>query len=412
MQGTYSGREKMDLAMKAEDVAFRDEVRAFLKENLTEDLKAHARLTPGILSDQDLRVEWTKILHKQGWSAPSWPKEYGGPGWNVMQRFIWASECAAAGAPQGSNMGLSMVGPTLMGHGTPEQRAKYLPPILSGDDWWCQGYSEPGSGSDLASLQCRAVSDGDDYIVNGTKLWTTGAHQSNKMFLLVRTDPDAKKQEGISFLLIDDFQAKGIKVDPIITLAGDHEVNQVFFDDVRVPKANRVGAENNGWTVAKYLLEFERGGAAHGANLRNALNRLRRIAGMESSGDGAKLIDDPDFRRKIEETEVQVTAVEFTEHRIMSQLSNGQNPGAAASMIKLTGADTNQRITELAVEAISYYAQPDVMEARTWGSNVAPVGPDHTLMVMPKFLNTRAQTIFGGSNEVQHNIMAKAVLGL
>ena len=403
----------MDLAMKAEDVAFRDEVRAFLKENLTDELKAHARLTPGILSDQDLRVEWTKILHKRGWSAPSWPKEHGGPGWNVMQRFIWASECAAAGAPHGSNMGLAMVGPTLMGHGTPEQRAKYLPAILSGDDWWCQGYSEPGSGSDLASLQCRADSDGDDYIINGTKLWTTGAHQSNKMFLLVRTDPNApKKQEGISFLLIDDFQAKGIKVDPIITLAGDHEVNQVFFDDVRVPKANRVGAENNGWTVAKYLLEFERGGAAHGANLRNSLNKLKVMAAAERSDNGEKLSDDPAFARKIAETDVEVTAVEYTEHRIMSQLSNGQNPGAAASMIKLRGSDTNQKITELGMEAIAYYAEPHVLEARNWGSNVPPVGPDHALMVMPKYLNTRAQTIFGGSNEVQRGIMAKAVLGL
>jgi alkylation response protein AidB-like acyl-CoA dehydrogenase len=402
----------MDLAMRPEDVAFRDEVRAFLDAELTDDLKARAKLTPGILAEQDLRVEWLKRLYKRGWAAPSWPKEYGGPGWNVMQRFIWASECAAAGAPVGSNMGLSMVGPTLMGHGTAEQKAYYLPRILKGEDWWCQGYSEPGSGSDLASLQCRAVADGDDYVINGTKLWTTGAHQSNKMFCLVRTDPSAKPQEGISFILIDDFQAKGIKVDPIITLAGDHEVNQVFFDDVRVPKKNLVGKENNGWTVAKYLLEFERGGAAHGAGLRNALNRLRTIATTEHSGDGSRLIDDEAFRRKIEETEVQVTAVEFTEHRIMSQLSNGQNPGAAASMIKLTGADTNQRITELAVEAIAYYAEPDVMEARNWGSNVAPVGPDHTLMVMPKYLNTRAQTIFGGSNEVQHNIMAKAVLGL
>lgn len=402
----------MDLAMKPEDVAFRDEVRAFLKESLTEDLKAHARLTPGILADQDLRAEWLKRLYKRGWAAPSWPKEYGGAGFNVMQRFIWASECAAAGAPAGSNMGLSMVGPTLMGHGTAEQKAHYLPRILDGTDWWCQGYSEPGSGSDLASLQCRAVSDGEDYIINGTKLWTTGAHQSNKMFCLVRTDPGAKPQEGISFILIDDFPAKGITIDPIITLAGDHEVNQVFFDDVRVPKKNRVGAENNGWTVAKYLLEFERGGTAHGAALKNALNKLRVLAARERDGDGQKLIDDPAFRRKVDEVEVEVTSVEFTEHRIMSRLSNGQNPGAAASIIKLKGADTNQKITELGVEAIAYYAQPDVIEARIWGSNTKPVGPDHTLMAMPKYLNTRAQTIFGGSNEVQRNIMAKAVLGL
>ncbi len=402
----------MDLAMRAEDVAFRDEVRAFLDENLTEDLKAHARLTPGILADHDLRVEWLKRLHKRGWSAPSWPKEYGGPGWNVMQRFIFASECAAAGAPISSNMGLSMVGPTLMGHGRKDQKDHYLPRILSGEDWWCQGYSEPGSGSDLASLQTRAVADGDDYVINGTKLWTTGAHIANKMFCLVRTDPKAKPQEGISFILIDDMSAPGIKVEPIITLAGDHEVNQVFFDDVRVPKKNLVGAENNGWTVAKYLLEFERGGSAHGANLRNGLNRLRRIASDERSSDGARLIDDPAFRRKIDETDVEVTAVEFTEHRIMSALSNGQNPGAASSIIKTRGTETNQKITELAIEAIAYYAGPHVVEARIWGSNVAPVGPEHALMPMAKYLNTRASSIYGGSNEVQRNIMAKAVLGL
>jgi alkylation response protein AidB-like acyl-CoA dehydrogenase len=402
----------MDLAMRPEDVAFRDEVRAFLNDNLTEELRAHARLTPGILADHDLRVEWLKRLHKRGWSAPSWPVEYGGPGWTVMQRFIFASECAAAGTPISSNMGLSMVGPTLMGHGRDDQKAYYLPRILSGEDWWCQGYSEPGSGSDLASLQTRAVPDGDDYVVNGTKIWTTGAHISNKMFCLVRTDPSAKPQQGISFILIDDMKAKGITVEPIITLAGDHEVNQVFFDDVRVPKKNRVGAENNGWTVAKYLLEFERGGSAHGANLRNAIDRLKKMAEAERSGDGAKLLDDPAFRRKVDETDVEVTAVEFTEHRIMSALSSGQNPGAASSIIKTRGTETNQKITELAVEAIAYYAGPHLMESRNWGSNVPPVGPGHALMVMPKYLNTRASSIYGGSNEVQRNIMAKAVLGL
>ncbi len=401
----------MDLAMKPEEAAFRDEVRAFLDEKLTDQLKAHARLTSGILTDHPLRVEWLKTLNAQGWAAPSWPKEFGGTGWTVMQKFIFASECAAAGAPGLSSMGLSMVGPTLMGHGTDEQRAKYLPKILDGTHWWCQGYSEPGSGSDLASLQTKAVSDGDDYIINGTKIWTTGAHFANHMFCLVRTSSEGKKQEGISFIVFP-MDLPGISVEPIITISGDHEVNQVFFDDVRVPKANRIGEENNGWTVAKYLLEFERGGSAHGANLRNALNRLKSIAGQEvSDGEGA-LIDDPAFRRKVDEAEVEVTAVEFTEHRIMSSLSSGQNPGAAASMIKLRGSTMTQTITELGVEAISHYIAPHVMEARTWGSNVAPVGPDHTLMVVPKYMNGRANTIFGGSNEVQRNIMAKAVLGL
>jgi alkylation response protein AidB-like acyl-CoA dehydrogenase len=402
----------MDLAMRPEDVAFRDEVRAFLDANLTDDLKAQARLTPGILAEHELRLEWLRRLNARGWAAPAWPRQYGGTGWNVMQRFIFASECAAADAPTVSSMGLVMVGPTLMGHGTDEQKAYYLPRILSGEDWWCQGYSEPGSGSDLASLQTRAVADGDDYVLNGTKIWTTGAHVSNKMFCLVRTDPKAKPQEGISFILIDDMSAPGIKVEPIITLAGDHEVNQVFFDDVRVPRKNLVGAENNGWTVAKYLLEFERGGTAHGANLRNALNRLKTIAGAERSGDGARLIDDASFRRKIDETDVEVTAVEFTEHRIMSALSSGQNPGATSSIIKTRGTETHQKITELTVEAIAYYAGPHVLEARIWGSNVPPVGPEHALMAVPKYLNTRASSIYGGSNEIQRNIMAKAVLGL
>lgn len=401
----------MDLAMKPEEAAFRDEVVAFLNDNLTEDLKAHARLTSGILTDHPLRKAWLEILNARGWAAPSWPKEYGGTGWSVMQKFIFASECAKAGAPTVSSMGLSMVGPTLMGHGTDEQKAHYLPRILSGEDWWCQGYSEPGSGSDLASLQTKAVSDGDDYIINGTKIWTTGAHVANNMFCLVRTSSDGKKQDGISFILFP-MDLPGIKVEPIITISGDHEVNQVFFDDVRVPKANRVGAENNGWTVAKYLLEFERGGAAHGANLRNALNRLKRIAGEERSDGDTALIDDEAFSRRIAEAEVEVTAIEFTEHRIMSALSAGQNPGAASSMIKLRGSSMTQTITEMGVEAISYYMAPHVLEARSWGSNVKPVGPDHTLMVVPKFLNARANTIFGGSNEVQKNIMSKAVLGL
>jgi len=401
----------VDLEMKPEEAAFRDEVRSFLADNLTEDLKAHARLTSGILVDHPLRKEWLQILNARGWAAPSWPAEFGGTGWTVMQKFIFASECARAGSPGVASMGLSMVGPTLMGHGTDEQRAHYLPRILSGEDWWCQGYSEPGSGSDLASLQTKAVSDGDDYIINGTKIWTTGAHVANNMFCLVRTSSEGKRQQGISFILFP-MDLPGISVEPIITISGDHEVNQVFFDDVRVPKANRVGAENNGWTVAKYLLEFERGGSAHGANLRNALNRLKNIASQEIAGGDGTLLDDEAFRRKVDAAEVEVTAVEFTEHRIMSALSSGQNPGAASSMIKLRGSTMTQTITELGVEAIAHYAAPHVMEARTWGSNVAPVGPAHTLMVVPKYMNGRANTIFGGSNEVQRNIMAKAVLGL
>jgi alkylation response protein AidB-like acyl-CoA dehydrogenase len=400
----------MDMSFSPEELAFRDEVRTFIADNYPKDLKS--RRTRGEMTKEDI-LAWHRILYKKGWVVPHWPVEYGGTGWTITQRYIWNEENARAETQPLLPFGLSMVGPVIFNYGNEEQKKRFLPGILSGDDWWCQGYSEPGAGSDLASLRTRAVLDGDHYVVNGGKTWTTLAQYADWMFCLVRTNPNAeKKQQGISFILIDDFHAKGIKVDPIITLAGDHEVNQVFFDDVRVPKKNLVGEENNGWTVAKYLLEFERGGAAHGANLRNSLNKLKVVAGTEHSSDGTRLIDDPAFRRKLDETDVEVTAVEFTEHRIMASLSNGQNPGAAASIIKLRGADTSQKITELGVEAIAFYAEPDVMEARTWGSNVAPVGPDHALMVMPKYLNTRATSIFGGSNEVQRNIMAKAVLGL
>ena len=245
----------MNLDLTTEDSEFRSEVRAFLRDNLTEELSNAGRLVTSVFIEPQFSLPWQKILHAQGWAAPAWPVEYGGTGWTEMQRYIFASECARAGAPSLSPMGLAMVGPCIIGHGTPEQKAHYLPRILAGQDYWCQGYSEPGSGSDLASLSLKAESDGDDYVLNGTKIWTTHAHHANMMFCLVRTRFDSKPQEGITFLLLD-MTLPGIKVDPIITLAGEHEVNQVFFDDVCVPKSGRLGAETDGWTVAKYLLEL------------------------------------------------------------------------------------------------------------------------------------------------------------
>src|SRR3569833_3515627 len=250
----------MDLNFTGADAAFRDEVRAFLDENLTPELKEAGSLTTSVFTDKEWNLKWQKILYKKGWVAPTWPVEYGGTGWSDMQRYIFSIECARAGTPGLAPMGLRMVGPCIMRYGTPEQKAHYLPRLLSGEDYWSQGYSEPSSGSDLASLQLRAVSDGDDYVLNGSKIWTTHAQWANRMFILVRTKFEGKPQAGITFLLLD-MQSPGIKVRPLITLDGEHEVNQVFFDDVRVPKANRVGEENDGWTVAKYLLEFERGGA-------------------------------------------------------------------------------------------------------------------------------------------------------
>jgi acyl-CoA dehydrogenase len=400
----------MDLNLTGEEAAFRDEVRAFLDEKLTPELKEAGSLTTSVFTDKPWNLKWQKILHEKGWAAPAWPVEYGGTGWNEMQKYIWASECARAGTPGLSPMGLRMCAPVLMKYGTPEQKAFFLPRILAGEDYWCQGYSEPGSGSDLASLQLRAVSDGDDYVLNGSKIWTTHAHFANRMFCLVRTNADGKPQQGITFILLE-MDTPGIKVEPIITLAGEHEVNQVFFDDVRVPKKNRVGPENEGWTVAKYLLEFERGGA-YAAALAVGIEKIKTIASAERADNGGRLIDDPAYRAKVSDAEIAVKAMEITEHRVMSALSGGKNPGPASSMLKTRGSEMTQTIDELVVEAIAYYADVDQRPAREPGSNVEAVGPTYGLTAMPRYLNNRAATIYGGSNEIQRGIMAKLVLGL
>jgi acyl-CoA dehydrogenase len=400
----------MDLHFSAADAAFRDEVRAFLDENLTPELAEAGKLTTSVFTDKQWNLAWQKILYKKGWVAPHWPVEYGGTGWTEMQKYIWASECTRYGTPGLSPMGLRMCGPMLMKFGTKEQKDYYLPRILSGEDYWCQGYSEPGAGSDLASLQLKAVSDGDHYVLNGTKIWTTHAHFANMMFCLVRTDNSGKPQQGITFLLLD-MHSPGIKVEPIITLAGEHEVNQVFFDDVRVPKKNRVGEENDGWTVAKYLLEFERGGA-FAASLEVGIEKIREVAAGERSGDGKRLIDDETFARKIAEAAIEVKAMEMTEHRVMAELAGGKNPGPASSMLKTRGTEMRQRLDEIAIETIGFYASADQHDARTPGSNVEPIGPKEGMVFMPTYLNNRAASIYGGSNEVQRGIMAKLVLGL
>ena len=342
--------------------------------------------------------------------APAWPVEYGGPGWTEMQRHIFASECALAGGPSLSPMGLRMVGPCIQRFGTDAQKAHYLPRILSGEDYWCQGYSEPGSGSDLASLQLRAVRDGDDYVLNGSKIWTTHAHFANRMFCLVRTRFDGKPQAGITFLLLD-MDTPGITVKPIITMAGDHEVNQVFFDEARVPVSGRLGEENQGWTVAKYLLEFERGGGA-AAGLKLSVARIRDMARAEPLGDGRTLMDDPDFASRLTQADMAVQAIEMTEHRVLSALASGRAPGPASSMLKTQSTEMMQQLDALAVEAAQHYAAVFQPEARAAGANVEAVGPDHSLVSMARYLNNRAATIYGGSNEIQRNIMAQLVLGL
>ncbi|MEQ9518690.1 MAG: acyl-CoA dehydrogenase family protein [Parvibaculum sp.] len=400
----------MDLALKPEDAAFREEVRAFLDENLTAEMREGGRLTTSVFTEYPDNIGWHKVLHQKGWVAPSWPKEYGGTGWTDMQKYIFSSECARAETPHLSPMGLRMCGPMLMKFGTDEQKAFYLPRILSGEDYWCQGYSEPESGSDLASLQCKAVRDGDHYVINGTKIWTTHAHFANRMFCLVRTDGSGKPQEGITFLLID-MDTPGIKVEPIITISQDHEVNQVFFDDVRVPVTNLVGKENDGWTVAKYLLEFERGGSS-APGLEVGIKKVRALARKECAGNGQALADDAGFAAKLARAEISIKALEFTEHRILSAMSSGQNPGPASSMLKTCATEMRQQLDELAIEAIQYYGSPEQKAARTTGANIAPIGSADTMTVVPCYLNNRAGSIYGGSNEVQRNIMAKLVLGL
>jgi alkylation response protein AidB-like acyl-CoA dehydrogenase len=400
----------MHLSWSQEDLAFQAEVRAFLAEALTPELREAARLTTSVFTDPRLNRPWHRALHARGWVAPAWPVEYGGAGWNEMQRYIFTSECARAGAPSLAPMGLRMCGPMLMRFGTPEQKAFYLPRILSGDDYWCQGYSEPGSGSDLASLQLRATNSGDHYILSGSKIWTTHAQFANRMFCLVRTGWEGRPQAGITFLLLD-MDTPGLSVRPIITLAGDHEVNQVFFEDVRVPKTNRVGEENAGWGVAKYLLEFERGGSS-AAGLKASLARLRTLAAAEPADGGGALIGDTIFRRRLVEAEIELDAIEMTEQRVMSALSSGQAPGPASSMLKTRGTEAMQLLDELAIDAAGHYAAVEQRAAREPGGNVASVGGAGHLTAMPRYLNDRAATIYGGSNEIQRNIMASLVLGL
>lgn len=411
----------MELGFSATDAAFRDEVRSFLDEELTPDLRAVGRRMTSVYADYDTTMAWHKKLYKKGWVAPAWPVEYGGCDWSVIQHYIFSSELAAAGAPPLSPMGLGMCGPVLIGYGTPEQKAYYLPRMLSGEDFWCQGYSEPGSGSDLASLQMSAVEDGDGFICNGQKIWTTHANYANRIFNLVRTSREDIPQRGITFILID-MDTPGLTVEPLIMLSGEHIQNQIFFTDVRVPKKNVVGKVGDGWTVAKYLMQFERGGHAYAPGLHVRLARIREIANAEAGNGGGRLIDDADFAAKIASASSEITALEYTEHRIMSALSNGQAPGAESSLLKTRGTEISQHLTEIALEAIAFYALPfqphatapggPVPDAPAASPNDVPAGPDYSWPVTAKYLNDRAGSIYAGTNEIQRNIMAKAVLGL
>ena len=400
----------MDFTFSDADEAFRREVREFFDGHLTPEMRDAAARVTTVFADKDLAMRWQQILADRGWAAPAWPEEFGGTGWSVTQKYIFAEESAKAGAPGLIPLGLRMLAPVLFRYGTPEQQQYYLPRILSGEHYWCQGYSEPGSGSDLSSLKTRADRDGDDYIVNGTKIWTTHAHFADHIFCLVRTDSSGRPQAGITFLLIP-MNAPGITVEPIVTLAGDHEVNQVFFDDVRVPQANRVGPENEGWTVAKYLLEFERGGGGSAPRLEVALGELKAMAAREPQGQGS-LLDEPAFRCRLAELEIRLQALAFSELATLARMSRGESPGAGSSLAKNTSVAIEQDLTTLKLEAIGYYGLPHANLISLNGANEAWVGADHAETVTARYLNARAASIFGGSQEVQKNIIAKAVLGL
>ncbi|MFM7028938.1 MAG: acyl-CoA dehydrogenase family protein [Chakrabartia sp.] len=397
----------MNLEFSPEELAFQQEVRSFIAENYPANLRGKQD-EGDELSKEDF-LSWHRVLYKKGWVAPAWPVEYGGTGWTATQRYIWSEETARADCIRLMPFGLTMVGPVIYTFGTPEQKAKFLPRILSGEDWWCQGYSEPGSGSDLASLRTRAVRDGDDYVVNGQKTWTTMAQHADWGFFLVRTNQDAKQQEGISFLLID-MKTPGVTVRPIITLGGEHEVNEVWLEDVRVPAENRVYEENKGWTCAKFLLAHERTGIAGVAASKRGVEKIKSIAMSESDGD-RPLLANPFFRRKVAELEMDLTALEFTELRTLAGEAQGKGPGPESSLLKIKGSEIQQRITELALEAAGHYGAP-YFRGFGEGDNEHPIGPDFAHRTAPVYFNTRKTTIYGGSNEIQRNIIAKMVLGL
>ena len=397
----------MNLDFSAEDLAFRDEVRSFLADSYPASLRGKQD-EGDELSKEDF-LSWHKVLAKKGWAAPAWPVEYGGTGWTSTQRYIWSEETARADCIRLMPFGLAMVGPVIYTFGTPEQKAQFLPRILSGEDWWCQGYSEPGAGSDLASLRTKAVADGDDYVVNGQKTWTTMAQHADWGFFLVRTDPDAKMQEGISFLLID-MKSPGITVRPIITLGGEHEVNEVWLDNVRVPIANRVYEENKGWTCAKFLLAHERVGIAGVASSKRGVEKLKAVAATEMEGERS-LLANPFFRRKVAELEIDLAALEYTELRTLAGMAAGKNPGPESSVLKIKGSEIQQRLTELTLEMAGHYGAP-YYRGFGEGDNEHPIGPEWANRAAPTYFNARKTTIYGGSNEIQRNVIAKMVLGL
>ena len=397
----------MNLEFSPEDLAFQKEVQQWLETKYPADIRD--RQNKGERLSKEDQVRWQRALNDQGWLAVNWPVEYGGTGWTPTQKYIFSNELAAANCPTVLPFGVSMVAPVIYSYGDEEQKKRFLPDILQSNVWWCQGYSEPDSGSDLASLKTKAELRGDKYLVNGSKTWTTLAQNADWIFCLVRTDGSGRKQDGITFLLID-MHSPGVEVRPIITIDGSHEVNSVFFTDVEVPVANRIGEEGKGWTYAKVLLQHERTGIAGVAASKRSLAQIKQVAAETPTGEGGNLMQDSAFARKVAEVELELLALEHTDLRVLSTVSAGKAPGPESSLLKIKGSELQQSITELAVEAAGYLSLP--FFSAEHGHNEPPVGPDWVAGTAPSYLNYRKTTIYGGSNEIQKNIIAKAVLGL
>lgn len=398
----------MDLNFAPEEEQFRTEVRDFLARNLPAEMAGKVR--DGLHLTREDMVRWHAILNARGWFASHWPVESGGTGWSAVQRFIFDTECALAHAPRIVPFGVGMLGPVLIKFGTPAQKKRWLPRILDGSDWWCQGYSEPGAGSDLAGLKTTAVRDGDHYVVNGQKTWTTLGQYANMIFCLVRTDRAAKKQEGISFLLID-MNSPGIEVRPIYLLDGEPEVNEVFFTDVRVPAENLVGEENRGWTCAKYLLTYERTNIAGVGGSMAALTQLKEVA-RRPRPDGRRLLDDPLFAARLGRIEIDLENMKTTNLRVLAAAQAGGAPGAESSMLKIRGTVVRQEISSLYRRAMGVHARPLQAEALEAGFAGPWFGPKEAAGAASHYFNNRKLSIFGGSNEIQKNIITKALLDL
>jgi acyl-CoA dehydrogenase len=398
------------LQLSAAEQAFRTEVRAFLQTRLTPEMVRAERLTPAVeISDPRIAIAWHRLLLEKGWGAPLWPREHGGPGWTPVQRYLFEVECARVGAPRVVPMSVRMVAPVIIRYGTEEQKRRYLPAILSGEDYWCQGYSEPNAGSDLASIRTRAIRDGDEYVVNGTKIWTTHAQYANRMFALVRTSDGERRQLGITFLLID-MNSPGVVVRPIKLIGGDEEINQIFFDSVRIPVANRIGVEGQGWTYAKYLLEFERGGDFYAARLRHDLRLVVERAAVIPDYHGF-LADNPDIAARVSELEIHTDALETLELQMLKIVQPGKNPGAHFSaLIRLRSTQLRQLITKLAVDILGdegFRFEPrrplyeiEELDGASIDDRVA----------VPKYLNNRGNTIAGGASDILREIIAKLIL--